>query len=68
MMLRMIEILKEEPEISQDTLGKRLGLTRRIIQKNINRLKETGRIERIGGKRYGHWRIYKDAKALFKSI
>lgn len=56
--LRMIEILKEEPDISQDTLGKRLGLTRRIIQKNINLLKEAGRIERIGGKRYGHWQIY----------
>ena len=58
MVLRMIEILKEEPNISQDTLGKRLGLTRRIIQKNINLLKEAGRIERIGGKRYGHWQIY----------
>lgn len=49
MVLRMIVILKEELEISQDTLGRRLGLTRRIIQKNINLLKETGRIERIGG-------------------
>lgn len=49
MMLRMIEILKEEPEISQDTLGQRFGLTRRIIQKNINSLKEAGRIELIGG-------------------
>lgn len=57
-MLKIIEILREEPEISQDTLGKRLGLTRRIIQKNINSLKEDGRIERIGGKRYGHWQIY----------
>lgn len=55
--LRMIEILRDEPDISQDTLGKRLGLTRRIIQKNINFLKESGRIKRIGGKRYGHWQI-----------
>ena len=55
--LRVIEILRDEPDISQDNLGKRLGLTRRIIQKNINFLKETGRIKRIGGKRYGHWQI-----------
>ena len=53
----MIEILRDEPDISQDALGKRLGLTRRIIQKNINFLKESGRIKRIGGKRYGHWQI-----------
>lgn len=56
-LLRMIEILRDEPDISQDALGKRLGLTRRNIQKNINFLKESGRIKRIGGKRYGHWQI-----------
>jgi hypothetical protein len=30
-------------------------VTRRIVQKYINALKEAGRIERVGGKRYGHW-------------
>lgn len=53
----ILEILKTEPNISQETLGKRLGTTRRVIQKNINRLKAADRIERVGGKRYGHWEI-----------
>ena len=57
MVLRIIEILKEEPDISQEVLADRLGSTRRIIQKHINVLKEEGRIERIGGKRYGHWEV-----------
>ena len=57
MVLRIIEILKELPGVSQEALGERLGVTRRIIQKHINVLKETGRIERVGGKRYGHWEI-----------
>ena len=57
MVLRIIEILKEEPDISQEALADRLGSTRRIIQKHINVLKEAGRIERVGGKRYGHWEI-----------
>ena len=57
MVLRIIEILKEEPDISQEALAGRLGSTRRIIQKHINVLKEAGRIERVGGKRYGHWEI-----------
>lgn len=55
--LKLIEILREEPDISQNALGERLGITRRIIQKHINILKSDGRIERIGGKRYGHWQI-----------
>ena len=57
MVLRIIEILKEQPNISQEALGENLGVTRRIVQKYINALKEAGRIERVGGKRYGHWEI-----------
>ena len=53
MALRLIEILREEPDISQEALGERLGTIRRIVQKYINTLKDSGRIVRIGGKRYG---------------
>lgn len=55
--LRIIEILKEQPAISQEVLGENLGMTRRVVQKYINTLKESGRIERIGGKRFGHWEV-----------
>ena len=57
MVLKIIEILKEKPDISQEALGENMGVTRRVIQKYINVLKEAGRIERVGGKRYGHWKI-----------
>ena len=55
--LRIIDILKEQPDISQNALGESLGVTRRVVQKYINALKEAGRIERVGGKRFGHWEI-----------
>ena len=57
MALRLIEILREEPDISQEALGERLGTIRRIVQKYINTLKDSGRIVRIGGKRYGRRQI-----------
>ncbi|MBR2256073.1 MAG: putative DNA binding domain-containing protein [Blautia sp.] len=57
MVLRIIEKLKEQPDISQEALGESIGVTRRVVQKYINALKEVGRIERVGGKRYGHWEI-----------
>lgn len=57
MVLRLIDILREEPNISQAVLGEKLGTTRRVVQKQINALKESGRIVRVGGKRYGHWQI-----------
>ena len=57
MVLKIIEKIKEQPDISQEALGESIGVTRRVIQKYINVLKEAGRIERVGGKRYGHWEI-----------
>ena len=57
MVLRIIEKIKEQPDISQEALGESIGVTRRVVQKYINVLKESGRIERVGGKRYGHWKI-----------
>lgn len=57
MVLRVIEMLKEQPDISQDVLGKRLGISRRVVQKYIKELKEIGKIERKGGKRYGYWEV-----------
>ena len=57
MVLRIIEKLKEQPDISQNALGESLGVTRRVEQKYTNPLNEAGRIECVGGKRYGHWEI-----------
>ena len=57
MALRLIEILREEPDISQEALGERLGTIRRIVQKYTNTLKDSGRIARIGRKRYGRRQI-----------
>lgn len=47
----------EGPDISQEMLGERLGISRRVVQRYINTLKGTGRIERIGGKRFGYWKV-----------
>ena len=57
MVLKVIEVLKEQPDISQEMLGERLGTSRRVVQRYINTLKGTGRIERIGGKRFGYWKV-----------
>ena len=57
MVLKVIEIIRNQPDISQESIGNQLGISRRIVQKYINILKKSERIVRIGGKRYGHWQI-----------
>ena len=54
---KILEVLRNKPGISQSEMAEELGTTRRVIQKKTTLLKEAGRIERVGGKRYGHWVI-----------
>ena len=55
--LKIIEVIKDDPSNTIDQISERTGIARRTLVRYMNILREEGRIERIGGKRYGHWRI-----------
>lgn len=57
MALKIIEILRSKPDITLDQLSAETGIARRTLVRYMSGLKDAGRIERIGGKRYGHWQI-----------
>ena len=40
-----------------ESFRRSFGCIAEVVQKHMNVLKAAGRIERIGGKRYGHWKI-----------
>jgi ATP-dependent DNA helicase RecG len=54
---KIINAIKESPEISTTELSKQLNLTRRGIEWQINNLKESGRIIRIGPDKGGYWEV-----------
>lgn len=56
---KILDVLTEDPTISQISLSEKLGLARRSIQRKMDELKSSGRIERVGGKRYGYWEIHR---------
>ena len=56
---RLLRALRENPQITQQELMKSLSVSRATIQRMIKSLSESGVIERIGGKRYGHWKVRK---------
>lgn len=41
------KIIKNEPSISQDAIGLKLGVSRRVVQKYINILKNANKIIRM---------------------
>ena len=53
----IMNILGNDPAITQVKLAEQLKVSRRTIQRSLDQLRERGVIERIGGKRYGHWKI-----------
>ncbi len=58
-MEKIIKVLKDNPQISQRELANITGLTQRGIEWNISKLKDSGRLERIGPDKGGHWKVLK---------
>ena len=60
----LITQIRLNPNLSQAELADILGVSRRIIQKLMNELKNSGRIQRVGGKRFGHWEIVDQSRFI----
>ncbi len=56
---KILDLIKENPNITQIEMAEKLGLTRDGISYNIKYLKDNGIIERIGSTKKGSWRIIK---------
>ncbi len=55
--LRIIAEILNNPHISQNSLVEKLEIPRRTIQRKMDELQQRGKIIRVGGKRYGYWKI-----------
>jgi len=58
--MKILDEIRKKPEITQIELVKLVGISRRSITKNINKLKEKKAITRIGSDRKGYWQINKN--------
>lgn len=56
---RLLLLIESEPTISRKELSEVLGISSSAIQKHINKLKEQGRLIRIGGAKGGSWQVVK---------
>ncbi len=55
--LKIIDVIRSKPDVTIDQLSVEMGIARRSLMRYMSALKESGRIERVGGKRYGHWEV-----------
>ena len=54
---KIIELISDDPSITISLIAEQLNVTTRTIEREFKKLRETGRVERIGGKRYGYWQV-----------
>jgi len=52
----VLTLIQENPAISRQALVDKLGINASAVQKHLDKLKEGGAIERIGGTR-GYWKV-----------
>lgn len=55
--MRLLNLLKEQPELTQKEMIVMLGTSRATLQRLMKELENAQRIERKGGKRYGYWEV-----------
>ena len=54
---KLIALIKENPSITQGELAVKLGVTRDGVPYNIKKLKEQGKLERVGSTKNGTWLV-----------
>ena len=55
--VKIIEMMKENPEITIPMMAESLRLTTRAVEKNVARLQAKGVVKRIGPDKGGHWEV-----------
>ena len=58
--VKILSMMRENPQVTIPEIAAALDRTTRAIEKQISKLKETGRIERIGPAKGGHWVVKED--------
>lgn len=54
---RILVLLEAQPELTQQELAERVGLTRDGVKYHLRKLKEAGAVRRVGSSRAGRWEV-----------
>jgi ATP-dependent DNA helicase RecG len=54
---RILELTKNNPQISKAEMAEKIGISTTAIDKNIEKLKEKGLLRRVGPDKGGKWEV-----------
>ena len=54
---QILSLLEHSPMMTQSQLAEQIKLSKRTIERRIKKLKQLGRLQRIGSDKTGHWKV-----------
>jgi len=60
--LKILEILEEDPHCTYDSLAEIIGVSRRALTKQIQKLRKEGALCRVGPDKGGYWEVVRARK------
>ena len=54
---KILDACREKPSVTIPELAELIGITERSVQRNIQKLQKDGLLQRIGGRKEGHWEV-----------
>jgi len=49
--------LKEDPDLSASDIASEIGITTRAVEKQLSKLKSSGKLKRVGPDKGGKWKV-----------
>jgi ATP-dependent DNA helicase RecG len=57
---KILAMIRRQPEITIQEMAEALGISTRAIEMQLAKLKESGKLQRIGPAKGGHWEVLED--------
>ena len=54
---KIIDLILDNSEIKMSEMAEKLAVTTRTIERKMKKLRESGCVIHVGGRRYGHWEV-----------
>ena len=54
---KILHLLRAEPQLAAREIAQRIGISPRAVEKQIAKLRQEGRLRRIGPAKGGHWEV-----------
>jgi ATP-dependent DNA helicase RecG len=54
---KILSLLKTEPELAAREIAHRIGISPRAVEKQISKLRQAGKLRRVGPAKGGHWEV-----------